>query len=96
MVLQILSILVSNASMSLPGGTLSVNVSWGPIVIIADNGHEIPEAILKQVSDPFFTTSRSKEQGWDWPFLSPSSSASTAESEREAVFAQAGVAQSAA
>ncbi|WP_348269175.1 HAMP domain-containing sensor histidine kinase [Edaphobacter paludis] len=58
--LQVLSNLVGNALDALPiGGSLALSIRKAGQeihIMVADNGHGIPESILSQIFEPFFTT----------------------------------------
>jgi signal transduction histidine kinase len=65
--LQVISNLVLNALDALPvEGTLCLRLRKGPTevhLIVADNGHGIPQNILSRIFDPFFTTKQGKGTG---------------------------------
>jgi signal transduction histidine kinase len=66
-ILQVISNLVANAIDALPEeGLLQVRVkrcSREVRIIVADNGHGIPDPIRTRVFDPFFTTKRERGTG---------------------------------
>jgi signal transduction histidine kinase len=65
--LQVISNLVANAIDALPNeGTLQVRVkrcTQEVRIIVADNGHGIPDPIRARIFDPFFTTKRERGTG---------------------------------
>jgi signal transduction histidine kinase len=65
--LQVISNLVANAIDALPEeGVLQVRVKRFPrevCIIVADNGHGIPDPIRARIFDPFFTTKRERDTG---------------------------------
>jgi signal transduction histidine kinase len=65
--LQVVTNLLANALDALPEkGTLSIHLSkhkHEAHILIVDNGHGIPEAILTKIFDPFFTTKQDRGTG---------------------------------